>query len=619
MNFWYILKIDPTDNISEIKKAYAKQLRLHHPEDDPEGYQELREAYDEALKYINGKNKKENLEVSKADILSYQPKANLEEKSSKQTLIFDDNVNKFIIGVKGLYDDFFSRINVEKWREILNSEVIWYMGDKKLLNDSMIEFLMKNHYLPQDVWKLLEQNFNLSQQKEYICDEYSEEFIKYIFKQLEDDNELRYCYFKKLNGVPSEAFLGYREKAFEALSCEDIEYAEECINKANSMYADDPDVLIMQGRCCVIKGNLDKALEIYNDLVQKNDDTYARFYRAKLLYNIGKMDKALEDCKYLEKLNFNNVDFKFMSIKCYCYFKEFDKAKQLLLQLKASSSLNGEFKKLLEQVNFGIIHRLKKELKNNRNNEVIKAEIDDLYKEVGRLDSRQLRKKLKWIFARSFIICFVILVVQVISVQLAMKHMNVKNYYSLNSTLQFIMFWDKGKLVNSSQDIEKIIPGISNIHGKLTDAEFLSLYRIPIKDKQGKVTNVYLSYDTAKKRNLYGDMNGYLCAGTLGDKRIVAVVDFKEATQAYKTKTIDFCGTVYKVTDTDMLNKIEKLYNTNNFVEDKFIDTKVKVSGERQHVLNIDAWLLIIQIIIILLGVASASKVIRVNRVYKLL
>lgn len=612
MNFWHILKIDPTSNISEIKKAYAKQLRLHHPEDDPEGYQELREAYESALKYVKGEKetlkriKKEDIEVSK-DL-----KPQLEADFLEKTPTFEDNVNNFISRVKILYDDFFSRIDVEKWREILNSEVMWYMGDKKLLNDRMIEFLIENHYLPQIVWKVLDENFNWSQQKKSLYDKYSEEFIKYIFKQLENSNELRYCYFKKLKGAPSEMFLEYREKALEAISNKDIEYAEECIKNANSLYADDPDVLLMQGRCCTIKGSLDKALEIYNALIQKNaNDIYAHFYRARLLYDMGQMNKAFEDCKCLEALNFDNLNFKLIYIKCYCYFEEFNKAKYLILQLKASSTLNGELKKLLEQVNLGIIRRLKKELKKNKNNEEIKSEIDDLYREIGRLDSKKLRRKLKWIFIRNFVVFLVLLLVQIITVQSKMKNMNVKNYHSLSKTLEFVMFWDKGKLVSTSQDLEKLTPGISNIHGKLTNAEFLALYRIPVKDEHGKTREVYLSYDTAKKRNLYGDMNGYLCAGTIGDKKVIAVVGYKEATQGYKTKTIDFTGTVYKVTDTSLINKVKRLYNTNNFVEDKFIDTEVKVSGERQHALNIDAWLLIIQVIFILIGIASASKVMR--------
>lgn len=51
MDIWSILEIEPTTETSIIKKAYAKKLKIFHPEDDPEGYQKLREAFDSALKY----------------------------------------------------------------------------------------------------------------------------------------------------------------------------------------------------------------------------------------------------------------------------------------------------------------------------------------------------------------------------------------------------------------------------------------------------------------------------------------------------------------------------------------------------------------------------------------
>lgn len=49
MTAWQILGIEPTDDESAIKKAYAKQLKHNKPDKNPDGFKALREAYETAL------------------------------------------------------------------------------------------------------------------------------------------------------------------------------------------------------------------------------------------------------------------------------------------------------------------------------------------------------------------------------------------------------------------------------------------------------------------------------------------------------------------------------------------------------------------------------------------
>ncbi len=53
MSIWETLGIDETTDDSAIRRAYARQLKLHRPDKDPQGYQQLREAFDLAKQYAS--------------------------------------------------------------------------------------------------------------------------------------------------------------------------------------------------------------------------------------------------------------------------------------------------------------------------------------------------------------------------------------------------------------------------------------------------------------------------------------------------------------------------------------------------------------------------------------
>lgn len=49
MNIWDLLGLQPTQDSREIRRAYAEKAKAVHPEEDPEGFQLLRAAYEQAL------------------------------------------------------------------------------------------------------------------------------------------------------------------------------------------------------------------------------------------------------------------------------------------------------------------------------------------------------------------------------------------------------------------------------------------------------------------------------------------------------------------------------------------------------------------------------------------
>ena len=49
MDPWIVLDIQKTSDKEAIKRAYMAQLTKYNPEDDPEGFQRLRGAYEQIL------------------------------------------------------------------------------------------------------------------------------------------------------------------------------------------------------------------------------------------------------------------------------------------------------------------------------------------------------------------------------------------------------------------------------------------------------------------------------------------------------------------------------------------------------------------------------------------
>ena len=80
MNIWETLGIEPTTDVKLIRRRYAELVRLYHPEDQPEIYQEIVEAYQKALTYARSRNTR--LENSLRKASDSQEASELEEEAN---------------------------------------------------------------------------------------------------------------------------------------------------------------------------------------------------------------------------------------------------------------------------------------------------------------------------------------------------------------------------------------------------------------------------------------------------------------------------------------------------------------------------------------------------------
>ena len=224
MDIWKILGIEKTDDEDAIKAAYLARLADHHPEEDPDGFMELRSSFEQAM---SGREQEEQ-----------GPQA-------------DPQVLPWMERMEEVYADFGKRIDPEAWKKLLNDPLCIGLETAELVNQAFLRFLMDHHYIPHKVWKLLAEHLGWSENRSALCQEFPENFIDYVLNQATYEDNFRYGAFELEPGKDYDAFVRGFFALCRAIDDQDEEKAEACLNGMLDMDIRHPDFLQQQVRYCL--------------------------------------------------------------------------------------------------------------------------------------------------------------------------------------------------------------------------------------------------------------------------------------------------------------------------------------------------------------------------------
>ena len=166
---WKILQMEPTDDESAIKKQYKSLLPQHNPEDDPEGFKNLREAYELAVN---------------------PPKEEAEPEP-------DDDIARWLKKVEAVYRDIFLRRDPKQWEKLLSDPLCQGLDTSYETRERLLVFIMSHQYLPKNVWILLNDTFRFVEEKEDLLEKFPENFLDYLIYQVEKETFGDYDLFDK--------------------------------------------------------------------------------------------------------------------------------------------------------------------------------------------------------------------------------------------------------------------------------------------------------------------------------------------------------------------------------------------------------------------------------------
>lgn len=610
MRFWEVLGIEPTDKISDIKKAYAKNLRLHHPEDDPEGFQNLREAYTAAINYVKRSQKdnatndieeetydtnlhdvnfhneaKQDIKLHNVDFnddigvaskrISLHNFKDYEDLSSNEDN-FNNSVDKFISNVEKLYDDFYSRIDIEKWKEILNSDAIWYMGDKTYLNDKFIGFLKTKYYMPRKVWKLIDDTFELTNNRDYFYKRYSKEVMQYLYIAIDGPFEFSFEHFENVENIDIDEYFDFRESGYYEFMDGNLEKAGQEFFKAYNIYKNDPSLLKMIGEYYFAIKDFDNALKYLKNVFDITpEDESAAFLKAKILYEKDDVKASLDILKELNKKS--PEDEAVLSFLGRSYFKlnDIENSQKVFLKIIKKNPLDIQAKAVLMR----IVYKKKKDVKGK----LEKSKLIKLCEEAG-ISQKNLKKHIKPnIKALLFIFLFFV-ICAFISMKSMMKDADIN--ISAENMIKFIQHKRTPVVINNYGELMKLKLGENVVELKLKDVQFVGVWgaRKKYGNKEVKFYETIKDSD-APKRSLE-ILDTAVCMGKLGNKNVIIIMDADDCPAPGKGISLDYSGTVYKNKSSGLTEKIkeslregpvETIYNNQNINTNIYVGPKAKL------------------------------------------
>ncbi|MDT8976249.1 hypothetical protein RQP50_08325 [Paenibacillus sp. chi10] len=341
MNVWDVLGIEPTEDDSVISSAYAKKLTLEHPENDPQWKEMLHEAYEVALKLarkISAATASSSMtQIDHGERLEepYEHMASAREEVAVSTAYpYPANPIQVFLGrVSELYSNFTNRIQPSSWKALFQENAEWDIKNPQL-RDEMVMFLEEKHYFPMAVWAVLEKTFRFLEHEEELRERHAGEIIDYIFEQVNGTMELTYdCFIDADIDFDIDRYLYLREMAQYMLMQGELEEVGAYLSEAHEWFQDDPDLELMRGKYFEAIGEMEQAMDCFNQVIaMKPDEFEGRWHRAQLLYKLEQYEAALADCNRLLQIEEKQQDALMLSIHCYTQLGQLKEARMKLQQ-----------------------------------------------------------------------------------------------------------------------------------------------------------------------------------------------------------------------------------------------------------------------------------------------
>lgn len=289
-----ILGIEITKDENLIRSAYRMALPANNPEENPEGFKSLREAYEKALEY------------------SRTPDEN-PEQLTVEMIDTSTPMGAFKAKLADIYKSLSARINPASWEELLKDEVFEGLDSYDEAKWALFIYLAENYRITHETYVLLDKYFHIRENEQEFKEHLPVGFVDFMISNISNPNggySYRWmCALKGADDADYDTFFNYIYELGGELNNPESARAGDLIKAIDALDIWHPHYAIDKAEYLRRTGNADEALEIVAGLLENeayHDDLHVQMACGSILWSIGKKEESYKAlCQSLE-LNAEN-------------------------------------------------------------------------------------------------------------------------------------------------------------------------------------------------------------------------------------------------------------------------------------------------------------------------
>lgn len=279
---WKILEIEKTKDEDKIKEAYRSKLRFVNPEDDEEGFKELRHAYEEALEYAG----REELEES-------------EDGEDSRHTGRKTEVDLWIERIDKVYCDVAARIDEQKWDALLNDPLCDDLDTELEAAEKLLVYFMSHTFMPQTIWQLIEKRFHYLDDFDQLKEHFPENYLEYVKWQIENPGFIDYKLFDGKTDDHVDDFISKLYEVKSASDDRDLKKVRQLLNELGRYDLTHPYTQVEEARYLLIKQENSQASADKKDTAAATDD---RQFAKEALSIMEELDFEYSENAYIERI-----------------------------------------------------------------------------------------------------------------------------------------------------------------------------------------------------------------------------------------------------------------------------------------------------------------------------